>query len=261
MEVYESYYDEDLDESLSEVYEDYEEDYDEGYLEDYDEADDGYGEANRRRGGKGRRGNRTAGTRNAGRAGRAGRGGRGGQRRGQRAGRAGNKPVPSPARPATVGAVKDAMDKAGDVIDGLKKQAKILEDDKWINLIATFAFRPKLETQKIVAIEMENDGKTPKKTGDEYVLRALDVGVTFKDNLLPQSIVAGLIAIRGKYGIPRSAPMLAIILFALLPDLLNKLTQQGGGEIALNNQSLNLNTNSVLASAAAGFMIFKGMKK
>ncbi len=276
MEIYESYYDEDLDEALSEAYEDYEEDYDESFFEDYDEADYRSGRADGRRDSRGNRGSNRGSSRGGqnSRGGRSGQGGRSGSRgqsgrgssRGARADRSGRgardqngragqrsgKPNASPGRPASVGAVKDAMDKAGDVIDSLKKKAQILEDDKWINLIAAFAIRPKLVTTPL-KIQVRKDDNT-------YEEKEITVATAFHDNLTPQIITQVITAMRGKGGIPKSAPLFAIILFALLPDVFRNLGNPNE-PLTIDKNSFKLDMNSLIATSAAAFMIFKDMKK
>jgi hypothetical protein len=134
----------------------------------------------------------------------------------------------------------------------LRKQSQLLQNDKWLAILSAFVTRPQLITKEVEFFELNKEQSTK-----------LKVATGLEDNFLRSAVLAGLIALRGKYGMPRALPLFAIIGFALAPDFLRSnpdSCNNGNNDIKLGG-TLKLDTSSLLLILAAGYLLLSDGKK
>ena len=231
-DAYEDVLDEDYGDAYDDAYDERDDEaYDDAYDDDYDEGDEEFGENKRRR----RRRRRQVDNRRL------------PVRRHRRHPRHGKprRPMPSKVAPKDV---KNAFNNVGDDINRLKKQAKLIENDKWIHLLNILVSNPTINTRKI---DLPAIGTRAAET--------VTVVTNVETHLLPQIIIALLIAMRGKGGVPRSLPIIVLGLFALTPDLFSNL-EQNKGNITLNKDTFQFNAKSLAVALGAGLLIWKELQ-
>ena len=123
-----------------------------------------------------------------------------------------------------------------------------MENDKLIHLLNILVSSPTITTD---TISLPANGTIAAKT--------VTVVTDVQTHLVPQLIVAALIALRGKGGVPRSLPIVALGLFALAPDLFTNL-EQNKGNIKLDKSTIQLNAKSLAIALGAGLLIWKEWK-
>jgi len=237
-ENYYDAYEDDYGDTQVEAYDDAQ-DEGEGYDDAFDEAyDDAYDEA----GGKRRRRARSR------------------RRRPPVRRRRGSPSPPRKAMPAVVKPkeVQTAFNRVSKDVGGLKEKATLANDNLILELLSRFVNTPQLETQNVhIDVLDENGTKIPKD---------IRVAIGINNKILAQLLITVLIFLRGRNGIPKALPLIALGVMAIFPNLLKDLKLDNS---AIPSSASNTGTTSnalepkvdVKALAILGGLLFLGMKE